>query len=536
MERREMLAAGVAGLAVLGAGTAVAQEKKEPKEGHAAAAGGPPLSADTAALLLVDHQVGLFSLVQDYGPDEFRNNVLALADIAKIFKLPTILTTSFETGPNGVIMPELKEMFPDAPFIPRPGQINAWDNEDFVKAVKKTGRKQLIIAGVVTDVCVAFPALSALKEGYQVFVVADASGTFNKQVADAALMRMAHAGAVITNWFAVACELQRDWRNERRGAGQPAGQPPARLQEPDHDPQRPTPRSRRGTSWTRRRRGGTSSRRGPPAADVRVRRRRARLRSRTRPPTSSSPTAGSPRSTSAGRPRSAVAIKGGRFVAVGDDKDVLTHRGDKTQVDRPAEANRHPRPERLPPPPDPRRAQLQPGAALGRRAVAGRRPADAHASRPSARRRRSGSASSAAGPSSSSPSGGCRRWTRSTPPPPTRRSSSCTSTTGPWLNKAALRAVGYTKDTPDPPGGEIQRDKQGNPTGLLIARPNAKILYDTLAKGPKLAARGSGQLDPALHARDEPPRHHELHRRRRRLPELPRRLPGHRAISPRRAS
>jgi nicotinamidase-related amidase len=114
-------------------------------------------------------------------------------------------------------MPELKELFPEAPFIPRPGQINAWDNADFVAAIKATSRKQLIIAGVVTDVCVAFPALSALAEGYQVFVVADASGTFNKSVRDAALMRMAHAGAVTTNWFAVACELQRDWRNNMEG-------------------------------------------------------------------------------------------------------------------------------------------------------------------------------------------------------------------------------------------------------------------------------------------------------------------------------
>lgn len=175
------------------------------------------LSASRAALLLVDHQAGLLSLVQDYSPDEFRNNVLALAAIGKLFKLPTILTTSFETGPNGPLMPELKEMFPEAPFIPRPGQINAWDNEDFVKAVRGTGRRQLIIAGVVTDVCVAFPTLSALKEGYQVFVAADASGTFNKSVRDAALMRMAHAGAVMTNWFAVACELQRDWRNDMEG-------------------------------------------------------------------------------------------------------------------------------------------------------------------------------------------------------------------------------------------------------------------------------------------------------------------------------
>ena len=78
----------------------------------------------------------MISLVQDFSPGEFKNNVLALADIAKYYKLPTILTTSFENGPNGPLVPEIKELFPDAPFIPRPGQSNAWDNEDFVKAVR----------------------------------------------------------------------------------------------------------------------------------------------------------------------------------------------------------------------------------------------------------------------------------------------------------------------------------------------------------------------------------------------------------------
>lgn len=177
------------------------------------------LSKENAAVLLVDHQAGLISLVQDFAPSEFMNNVLALADIAKFFGLPTILTTSFENGPNGPIVPELKAIFPDAPFIPRPGQINAWDNEEFVDAVKKTRRKQLIIAGVVTDVCVAFPTLSALEEGYEVFVVTDASGTFNEAVRNAALMRMASAGAQLMNWFSVACELHRDWRNNIEGLG-----------------------------------------------------------------------------------------------------------------------------------------------------------------------------------------------------------------------------------------------------------------------------------------------------------------------------
>lgn len=177
------------------------------------------LDKNQAAVLLVDHQSGLLSLVRDMEPDRFNNNVLALADLARYFKLPTILTTSFEEGPNGPLMPELKEKFPTAPYIARPGQINAWDNEEFVAAVKATGRKQLILAGIVTEVCVAFPALSALAEGYEVFVVTDASGTFNDQTRQAAWERMTAAGAQLLNWFAVACELHRDWRNDVVGLG-----------------------------------------------------------------------------------------------------------------------------------------------------------------------------------------------------------------------------------------------------------------------------------------------------------------------------
>lgn len=178
-----------------------------------------PLDKTNAAVLLVDHQTGLMSLVRDVDPDKFKNNVLALADLARYFELPTILTTSFEQGPNGPLFTELKETFPDAPYIARPGQINAWDNEDFVAAVKATGRRQLIIAGIVTEVCVAFPALSALAEGFEVFVVADASGTFNEITRHAAWQRMAAAGAQLMTWFGVACELHRDWRNDIEGLG-----------------------------------------------------------------------------------------------------------------------------------------------------------------------------------------------------------------------------------------------------------------------------------------------------------------------------
>jgi nicotinamidase-related amidase len=177
------------------------------------------LEKNDAAVLLVDHQTGLTNLVHDFSPNDYKNNVLALAAAAKYFKLPTILTTSFEQGPNGPLVPELKEMFPDAPYIARPGNINAWDNEDFVNAVKATGRKQLIIAGIVTEVCVAFPALSAREEGYEVFIVTDASGTFNKTTRDAAWARMSAAGCQLMTWFGTACELHRDWRNDVEGLG-----------------------------------------------------------------------------------------------------------------------------------------------------------------------------------------------------------------------------------------------------------------------------------------------------------------------------
>lgn len=191
------------------------------------------LSKDDAVLLLVDHQSGLISLVQDFSPDDFKNSVIALADIGRFFDLPTILTTSFDEGPNGPLVPELIERFPNAPFIHRPGQINAWDNEDFVKAIQATGRKQLIIAGVVTDVCVAFPALSAIEAGYDVFVVTDASGTFNTTVQQAAWQRMSAAGVQLMNWFSVACELHRDLVQRHARTRNTAVQSLAELSKPD---------------------------------------------------------------------------------------------------------------------------------------------------------------------------------------------------------------------------------------------------------------------------------------------------------------
>ncbi|KAF9113977.1 hypothetical protein BGW39_003542 [Mortierella sp. 14UC] len=170
------------------------------------------LSMNDTAILLIDHQVGLQALVKDFDTVGFQNNVLALASIAKELNLPVVITASVPEGPNGPLMPEILKMFPDVAVVSRHGEVNAWDNPGFRAAVKKTGRKQLVMAGIVTDVCVSFPALSAIEEGYQVFAAVDASGTFNEVVRYAAWDRMSQSGVQLMNWFSILCELTRDWR------------------------------------------------------------------------------------------------------------------------------------------------------------------------------------------------------------------------------------------------------------------------------------------------------------------------------------
>ncbi|KAL2842579.1 Isochorismatase-like protein [Aspergillus pseudodeflectus] len=177
------------------------------------------LDRDNCVFAFIDHQAGLIQLVRDFEPTEFRTNVLGLAQTAKYFGAPSILTTSFDSGPNGPIVKEILDALPDAPLIRRPGQINAMDNEDFANAIKATGKKQVIISGVLTEICVAFPALSLIEQGYDVFVVTDASGTFKEHTRDAAHRRMVQAGAQLMNWAAVAAELHVDWRRDIEGFG-----------------------------------------------------------------------------------------------------------------------------------------------------------------------------------------------------------------------------------------------------------------------------------------------------------------------------
>ncbi|KAH8827263.1 Isochorismatase-like protein [Flagelloscypha sp. PMI_526] len=165
-----------------------------------------------AALIVLDHQVGLFHLVKDYTPAEYRNNILAHAGLGKAFDLPVVLSSSSETGPNGPLPKEIIDMYPNVTIVKRQGEVNAWDNSDFRKAVEATGKKQIIIAGITTDVCTAFCALSLLQAGYEVYANADASGTFALETARDANERMRDAGVNVLSHFAIVCDLMRDWR------------------------------------------------------------------------------------------------------------------------------------------------------------------------------------------------------------------------------------------------------------------------------------------------------------------------------------
>jgi nicotinamidase-related amidase len=169
------------------------------------------IDPNDAVLLLIDHQSGLFQLVRDIELPVLRSNVTALAKISRLAKIPTFTTASVPDGPNGPLIPEIHQHNPEAVYIPRTGQINAWDNPAWVDAIEKTGRKTLLIAGTLTSVCMAFPTLSALAAGYKVFTIIDASGNWSQMATDLTLARVVQAGAMPIDTFAVISELMNTW-------------------------------------------------------------------------------------------------------------------------------------------------------------------------------------------------------------------------------------------------------------------------------------------------------------------------------------
>ncbi|KAI8314885.1 putative hydrolase YcaC [Colletotrichum sp. SAR11_59] len=171
------------------------------------------LNKNDSMLLVVDMQEGLFNLARDFDPTLYRNAMLAHSSLANIFDLPVVLTTSAETGPNGPLPQEILDMHPTAPLIKRNGEVDAWDNADFRDAVRAANKSQIILAGITTDVCTTFLALSLRAEGYSVWANVEASGTTTELIRDISNDRMAAAGVQIVSLFSISLDLMRDWRN-----------------------------------------------------------------------------------------------------------------------------------------------------------------------------------------------------------------------------------------------------------------------------------------------------------------------------------
>jgi nicotinamidase-related amidase len=179
------------------------------------------LDPSDTVILLLDHQAGLFQTVQDISVAELRSNTTLIAKVATLLKIP-VITTAEPNGPNGPLMPEIHQSAPHAVYVPRKGEVNAWDNEDFVKTVRATGRKTLIMAGVWTSVCVMFPALDAKAAGFKVYAVIDASGDPSELASRTTLARFTQAGVIPTSANSVLSEVHRTWNRPRElpeGAG-----------------------------------------------------------------------------------------------------------------------------------------------------------------------------------------------------------------------------------------------------------------------------------------------------------------------------
>jgi nicotinamidase-related amidase len=175
------------------------------------------LRPEDSILLLIDHQPYQFANLHSHEPTMILNNVIGLAKTAKVFNVPTILTTVLEER-GGYLIKGLQDVFPEQKPIDRTF-INTWQDERVVEIVKKSGRKQLVLAALWSEICLAMPAIHALAEGYDVFIVTDASGGVSAEAHDMAVRRTVAAGAVPITWLAVAGEWQRDWAREKSAIG-----------------------------------------------------------------------------------------------------------------------------------------------------------------------------------------------------------------------------------------------------------------------------------------------------------------------------
>jgi len=176
------------------------------------------ITPQNAALLIIDYQPTQVRSVASRDKRQLVANIVATAQVAKLYGLPVVLSTvNVATGINQPTIHQITEVLPDCDAIDRTS-INAWEDENFVAAVRGTGRKKLILAALWTEVCMAFPALDAMKEGFEVYPVVDAIGGTSLEAHEAGLRRVEQAGGQPTTWAQLICELQRDW-NRKATAG-----------------------------------------------------------------------------------------------------------------------------------------------------------------------------------------------------------------------------------------------------------------------------------------------------------------------------
>jgi len=176
------------------------------------------LTPESSVVLLIDHQPFQIASINSHEPTMIVNNVAGLAEGAKVYDIPTILTTVMAQR-GGLLIKELQSVFPDQKPIDRTA-INSWEDSRVVEAVKKTGRKKIVMAALWTEICLAMPAIHAQGEGYEVYAVTDASGGTSLEAHEMGVRRMVQAGVTPVTWVAVVAEWQRDWgkRPERLGA------------------------------------------------------------------------------------------------------------------------------------------------------------------------------------------------------------------------------------------------------------------------------------------------------------------------------
>jgi nicotinamidase-related amidase len=170
------------------------------------------LSPDNCALILIDHQPFQFAGLRSHDSQTIVNNVVGLARGAKLFNVPTLLTTVLEER-GGLLLKQLQDVFPEQKPINRTF-INTWEDPRVIDWVKKTGRKKIVLAALWTEICLAMPAIHALGDGYEVYIVTDASGGVSLEAHEVAIQRMVQAGAVPITWTVFTSELQRDWARE----------------------------------------------------------------------------------------------------------------------------------------------------------------------------------------------------------------------------------------------------------------------------------------------------------------------------------